>query len=74
MSGRKNKAMKPLFGISELARRFGMHRNSTLRLLESAGVEFQVVGNRRYVPVSEIQERLPKVWKSCFIVQSAATD
>jgi hypothetical protein len=65
-------AVKPLYTIGELAQMFGRHRNSTLRLLEAAGVEFTMAGKRRYVALKEIEDRLPKVWRSVFLARDVA--
>ena len=64
--------LKPLYSIAELAKLFRLHRNQVVRLLESADVQFTMVGNRRHVALEEIQAKLPAVWNSVFLARKAA--
>lgn len=63
--------VKALYKLSELCAFAGMSRYRLRRLLELRGVKCITVGEARYVPLSEIQERIPELWRSLCSALSA---
>jgi hypothetical protein len=55
---------KALYKIVELCRFAGMSRYRLWRLLEQRGVKCIAVGEAPYVPLSQIQEKIPEFWRS----------
>jgi len=53
-----------LYSIGTLAWLSGVTRHVMLRLLREGGVRFVRSGRALYVPMTEIQERLPAFWKT----------
>jgi hypothetical protein len=67
-------ALKPLYLIGELARLAHVSRHLRSHLLQSARVTYVRVGRISFVPLSEIQEKLPSLWKSmCFALETRTT-
>jgi hypothetical protein len=63
-------ALEPLYLIGELARLAHVSRTLMARLLESSRVTYVRVGRTSFVPLSEIQEKVPSLWKSlCFVLR-----
>ena len=63
--------VKALYKIAELCRFAGMSRYRLRRLLEQRGVKCIVAGEAPYVPLSEIQEKIPELWRSLCSALSA---
>jgi hypothetical protein len=55
--------VRALYTVSELARVAGMRPYNLLRLLRRANVVFLRSGRAFYVPLSEIRERVPALWR-----------
>ena len=73
MTGRPD--VKALYKIAELCRFTGMTRYRLRRLLEERGVKCISVGEAPYVPLSEIQERIPELWRSlCSAISARRRD
>jgi hypothetical protein len=67
-------ALKPLYLIGELARLAHVSRHLMSQLLQSSRVTYVRIGRMWFVPLSEIQEKLPSLWKSmCFALKARAT-
>ena len=76
-SGERPRApdLKALGEIAELCRFARMSRYRLRRLLEQRGVTCIAVGEAPYVPLSEIQERSRKLWRSpCSVVSARRRD
>ena len=56
--------LKALYKLSELRTFAGMSRYRLRRLLEQRGVKCIAVGEAPYVPPSDIQEKIPELWRS----------
>lgn len=67
MAGSKAPPLKPMYSIAELARIFKLHRNQATRIMKEAEITFTTVGRRRYVTLDEVEEKLPKLWRSVFL-------
>ena len=63
--------VKALYKISELCRFAGLSRYRLRRLLEQRGVKCITAGEAPYVPLSEIQEKIPELWQSLCSAMSA---
>jgi len=57
-------ALKPLYKLCELERLVHLSRYRLWRLLEDHGVKCISAGRVSYVPLSEIKEKIPTLWKS----------
>lgn len=55
------KRVRWLYTVKQLADMSGLTRKRMLRLLETNGVEFIMIGNRRHVALSELFEKLPSL-------------
>jgi hypothetical protein len=67
-------ALKPLYLIGELARLAHVSRHLMSQLLQSSRVTYVRVGRISFVPLSEIQEKVPSLWKSmCFALKTRTT-
>lgn len=62
--------LKALYTVPELAELFGVSRWQLAGMLKSAGVQFVHSGNRRLVPIAEIEERLPSVYRSAMLARN----
>jgi excisionase family DNA binding protein len=56
--------LKRIYSIGELAREAGVSRHFMLRLLRANKIAFLQVGRSLSVPLSEIQEKIPPLWKT----------
>lgn len=63
--------LKALYSVPEFARLCRMDRWTVARLLESAGVTFVGVGRTRRIPLSEIAEKLPALYRSVLLLQES---
>ena len=67
--------LKALYTIAELCTFAGMSRYRLRRLLEQRGVKCIAVGEAPYVPLSEIEERIPELWRSlCSAISARRRD
>jgi hypothetical protein len=57
-------ALRCFYTVGELARAARVDRRTVLRMLHVRGVEVLALGNRTYVPLSEIVEKLKPLWDS----------
>jgi len=63
-------AMKPLYTLRELQKFARMSRYRVCRLLEDHDVKCIMAGRASYIPLSEIKEKLPTLWRSlCLAVE-----
>ena len=70
----ENVALKLLYLIGELARLAHVSRYLMSQLLRSSRVTYVRIGRMCFVPLSEIQEKLPSLWKSmCFSLKTRTT-
>lgn len=63
-------ALRALYSIPELARTARVHRNTLRRLLDSAGVRLVRAGRSLLVPLSEIESRVPALWRSLVAIEA----
>jgi hypothetical protein len=59
------------YTIAQLAQFAGLSRFVLRGLLESSGVKFIRSGRTLLVPLAEIEEKLPKLWKSFWLLEGA---
>jgi len=57
-------ALKPLYKLSELERLVHISRYRLWRLFEEHSVKCISAGRVSYVPLSEIKEKIPTLWRS----------
>ena len=56
--------LRTFYELDEPASFAQVNRHRTRRLLEAHGVQFMHVGRALYVPLSEMHEKIPPLWKS----------
>ena len=56
--------IRAFYPVAELARAAGVPAYKLLRLLRRCHVVFLHAGRAYYVPLSEIQEKIPPLWRS----------
>ena len=66
--------IKPLYTPRELAHALGISRYRLLRMMEMQGVALQRIGKSIYVPLSEIQDKVPPLWASLLTSEKAHRD
>jgi len=59
-----SKRLKPLYTIAELCKMTGLSRGQVERLLRRNGIRVMQTGRRRWVPLSEIAEKLELLSRS----------
>ena len=65
--------LRALYTVGELARAVGVSRYMMTRLLRAKGVELLRSGRRLIVPLCEIEEKLPLLWRSVLLAEAART-
>lgn len=66
--------LKPLYTVPELAELFGVSRWQLERMLRGAEVEFIRSGNRRLVPIAEIEAKFPTVYRSVMLTRNVPAE
>jgi|HubBroStandDraft_6_1064221.scaffolds.fasta_scaffold1327434_1 hypothetical protein len=56
--------VQAIYSIPALARVANVTQQTLRRLLDRNGVDVVVAGRSRYVPLSEIQRKIPPLWES----------
>jgi hypothetical protein len=62
--------LKALYTLAEISRMLGLHHQQVHRLLSSAGVEMTMSGRSVWVPLSELETKLPRVLESVVLVEA----
>jgi hypothetical protein len=65
----KRLELKAIYAVAELAHAVGVTPFTLLRLLRANGVELVTAGRAVMVPVTEIEARLPALWRSLVTVE-----
>jgi hypothetical protein len=60
--------IKAAYTVGELAAAAGMTWQSTERLLLTNGVQFERSGRAPYVPLAELEKKMPMFWESLKLV------
>jgi hypothetical protein len=63
--------LRAIYTVAELARSVGVSPYLMRRLLRAKGVELLQPRRWLLVPLSEIQEKLPQMWKSILLSEAA---
>jgi hypothetical protein len=63
-----------VYSIGALARAGNVTRDAMQRLLAAHGVEFVRVGRSLLVPLCEIEEKVPPIWRSLVAAEAARGD
>jgi hypothetical protein len=66
--------LKALYSVGALATAAGVTPYLMLRLLRANGVEFVRAGRCVFVPLSEIEARIPALWRSILAAEGARAD
>ena len=79
MRARKDETEKPLevaalYAVATLARVAGVTPFALLRLLRANGVELVTAGRAVWVPLTEIEGRMPALWRSIVTVERVRVD
>jgi len=79
MRARKDDAGKPLeiaalYSMATLARVAGLTPFALLRVLRANGVQFLTAGRTLLVPLTEIEARMPALWRSIVLAERARAD
>jgi hypothetical protein len=64
--------IRAFYSVAELARAAGVPAYKLLRLLRRCRVVFMHAGRAYYVPLSEIREKIPPLWRSLPDVRPAS--
>ena len=56
--------IKAMYTVGEIAAAAGLTWQSTERLLLTNGVQFDRSGRAPYVPLAEIEKKMPQLWES----------
>jgi excisionase family DNA binding protein len=56
--------IRAAYDVRELADAAGLTQQTFRRMLHNNGVEFMKSGRSRYVPLVEIEKKLPALWES----------
>jgi len=62
--------MQAFYSVAVLARAGNVHRDLLRRLLRANGVRLVRAGRSLFVPLSEIEAKLPRVWDSIKAVEA----
>jgi len=66
--------VKALYSVAELARAAGVTEQMLLRALRLNGVELVTAGRSIFVPLSEIETRIPPLWRSIVRAERVRAD
>ena len=66
--------VKALYSVAALAHAAGVTPYLMLRLLRANGVNFVRAGRSVLVPLSEIETRIPALWRSILAAEGARAD
>ncbi len=69
--GRPQVELQAMYSLPALAEFARMNRHKLRRLLERTGVRFLRAGRALFIPLSEVKDKIPPLWKSMCALEEA---